>query len=117
MPNQKHLDAIDGLLDDLTSEEIDVLKHERKRKREHAAAKLTQPEVTFSISEQDWARLLADLQRPIAESERQMQGLDYLLMTARECLRSGAKEDALFAVLRVVRRTWALTPHMPPIEA
>lgn len=116
MHDSKHLTAVEGLLDDLNPEQMFTLIHECKRHREHAAAKNTQPEISLSISEQHWAALRATFERPVVDPEREAQGLDYLCLTARECLRNGDKEDAVFAAFRVVRWCWAHQPHLGPIE-
>jgi len=119
MPDIKshHEQAIDGLLDELSPEQIFFRMHERQRKREHAKAKLAQPKAGVSISDADWKLIVDDFTRPITEEDRNPQGIDYLVQTVLDCVNRADREDALFAALRVVRRVWAMQPHLGEIKA
>jgi hypothetical protein len=91
--------------------------HERRRKRAHAIAKATQPVAGISVS--DWGALVAFLRAPLTaqDSAQEAGSLDHLLLTAQDAVSEGNQEDAIFAVLRVFRKSWAWNAHhLGPIE-
>ena len=111
-----HEQVIDGLLDELSPEQIFFRLHERKRKKDHAAAKAAQPTVEVAISDDDWADVMRDLLRPLDDSDKNPQGIDYLVQTVLDCVAREDRTDTFFAAMRLVRRVWALQPHLGPVQ-
>lgn len=111
------VDVVDGLLDEMDVNSLAVLMHERKRKREHANVKISQPDIHVGISDEHWIALLDNFRKPILESERATgTGLDYLIQTTIDCMAVGHREDTLFSALRVVRWVLAHQPHLLTID-
>lgn len=117
MPTDAHAKAVDSLLDELDLDQHIRLVHERKRKKDHAQAKLTQPEVPIALPPDQWAKVQAVLLAPLTQEERETQsGLDYLCQTVKDCAMAGNQADTLFAAIRVVRWAWAHQPHLGHIH-
>jgi len=107
---------IDALLDGHSPAELYAAIHERKRRRLHEAAKAAQPRLTGGVSAEDFTVVAGEALRPLEAGMSTPDGLEYLLLTVRDCLREGRGEDTLFALVRMWRKTWALHPHLGAIE-
>lgn len=110
--NQHHA-TIDGLLDELNVDQLSAMLQERARKRQHASAKLLQPDVAVTIPDDQWAKIVADWSRPITDEERQAQGLEFMCLSLRDCMMAGQREDSFFAALRICRWVFAHSPVGP----
>ena len=95
---------------------------ERKRRRAHAKAKAQQSRLGVrGAAHHDalLAVLRTEFVRPLGPDDHEAGSgsLDQLLLTVRDTLEAGDAEDALHAMLRVVRKTWAWNgAHLGPIE-
>ncbi len=95
---------------------------ERKRKRAHAKAKERQARLGVRGEKYHdglLAVLRAEFLRPLGPDDHESGSgaLDQLLLTVKDTLDAGDLEDALHAMLRVVRKTWAWNGvHLGPIE-
>lgn len=112
--DQNHEAQTDQLINSIGLPELINLAHARARAREHAAHQALEPPVEVAITDADWQAIRLYAARPVTDLERTQGGLDYLCQTAAECLYRDDRAAALFALLRVLRKVWALQPHLGP---
>jgi len=113
---EQHLAAIDGLLGEVDMAELVVAVHARKRHADHLEVKKGQPALGVELPKEQWDRLVAAMRAPLTAKEATASGVDYLCGTVQDCIDAGDYEDALFALIRLWRKVWAMQPHLGPIE-
>jgi hypothetical protein len=142
--NTTSAEVLDALLDDDESSNegnslaIFARIHERRRKRAHAKAKASQPDLGIrGTSHNDpldnralpvpdgcachdclLEKLRAFWLAPLTQEDHEASAgaMDYALQTVTDTLEAGDVEDAIFAMARVARKAWAFNRHLGPIE-
>lgn len=118
---------VDELLDSMEGRnplEIHALIHERRRKRAHVKAKVTQPNLTLNAPNPKVrvaSTLKAAWHTPITaeDADGTPGSMDYLLLTVQDVMNEEVvnPDDAIFALMRVARKAWAYNmAHLGPIE-